>query len=79
MLPLGEILPFWPPYPKLPQCKIFDTQMWVLEIVDINFCPAKRYIKIASNRSADNFLSIIERVCKLCTESCSGEWVPTES
>lgn len=51
-----------------------DNEIWVFGICDTSFIPARGYVEIVPNRSANTLLPIISRICREGTIIHSDEW-----
>ncbi|KAG0438152.1 hypothetical protein DMUE_3264 [Dictyocoela muelleri] len=51
-----------------------EDRIWAFVICDTSFAPAKGYIQIVSNRSADVLLQIISKVCMKGTIIHIDDW-----
>ena len=56
-----------------------ETQTWVFGIADTSFSPARFYMEVVPNRSAETLLHIIARVCKPGTIIHSDKWAAYKS
>ena len=59
---------------KYHRGRVARAQTWAFGIVDTSFKPAKGYMEVVSDRSAETLLEVINRACRPGTIIYSDEW-----